>query len=174
MKPDIIPTWRGKVRHGVPPIPQELLATERYWESGGFLQVSCLWLSHMSVDGQTSKTWRHKLDLLGSIKEDTELGGLGRGGKLRKEDEYDQNLLYKVFKEPIKNREQKEQWKNGKVEKNWGLLPEKYHLSDSNIAFIDSVKGFKGLYLVLLQTPCVPPHSPSNYLSVPAAPTPTR
>lgn len=70
---------------------------------GDFFKVSCLWLSHMSMDSQTSKTWRHKLNLLGSIKEDTELGGLGRRGELRKEDEYDQNLLYKVFKEPIKN-----------------------------------------------------------------------
>lgn len=43
----------------------------------------------MSVDGQTSKTWQHKLNLLRSIKEDTELGGLGRGGELQKEDEYD-------------------------------------------------------------------------------------
>lgn len=60
----------------------------------------------------------------GSIKEDTELGGLGRGGELWKEDEYDRNLLHQVFKEQIKNWEQKEQWENGKVEEIWGLLPE--------------------------------------------------
>lgn len=92
---------------------------------------------------------------------------------MRKEDEYDQNLLYKVLKEPIKNLKQKEQWKNGKVEEIWGFLPENCHLSDSNIAFIDSVKRFKGLYLVL-QTPHVPPHSSSTYLSIPAVPPPTR
>lgn len=62
------------------------LYLRNYWQlegtgrMGDFFKVSCLWFSHMSVDGQTSKTWRHKLNLLGSIKEDTELGGLRRGG----------------------------------------------------------------------------------------------
>lgn len=70
MKPDIIPTWRGKVRHGVPPIPQELLATGRYWENGGFLQ-GILSVAQPHVHG-----WP---DIQGMAAQ-AELAGVNKGG----------------------------------------------------------------------------------------------